>query len=188
MGSPNTSDAEIRKHLNAGRYAEAFELVVSAYQHKVFRLAFSILGNVALAEETAQEVFLRVWRALPAYRGQSSVSTWIFSIARNSALTAWNNAAERRSISLDETAGRMAAEARNAAWRRPTGGPDVARLVAQLPEKYRRVIALFYMEEKSYEEVARLLGLPMGTVKTYLHRARKELAELLSEAGWNTNV
>jgi len=65
-------------------------------------------------------------------------------------------------------------------WRVPAGSRaqeiDLPLLLAQLPEKYRQVVVLFYMEERSYEEVARMLDLPMGTVKTYLHRARKELA------------
>ena len=59
---------------------------------------------------------------------------------------------------------------------------DVARLVDELPEKYRQVLRLYYMEEKSYEEVARLLDWPMGTVKTYLHRARRQLAEAVSRS------
>jgi RNA polymerase sigma-70 factor, ECF subfamily len=173
-------DEEIRAHLDKERWTEAFELVVRQYQTKVFHLAFSMHGNREQAEDTAQEVFIRVWRALPAYRGASSVSTWIYSIARNTCLTALKSAGARRTMSLEDPGTRAAAERRadphdrDSAERRHA--PDLRQLVGDLPEKQRQVVALFYLEEKSYEEVSRVLGIPLGTVKTHLHRARKELA------------
>jgi RNA polymerase sigma-70 factor (ECF subfamily) len=177
---PSPRDQEIRTHLDEKRYTEAFELVMAQYQHKVFRLAFSMLGNQALAEETAQDVFVRVWRALAGYRGLASISTWIFAIARNACLSARRSRSGRPTVSLDEPAVRVAAEASgHTAPHDELREPDLARLIARLPEKHRQVITLFYMEEKSYAEVARLLDLPMGTVKTHLHRAKKELAEAI---------
>jgi RNA polymerase sigma-70 factor (ECF subfamily) len=82
----NPMDEEIQTRLVGKRYTEAFELVMTQYQNKVFRLAYSMLGNRELAEDAAQEIFVRIWRALPGYRGLSSVSTWIYSIARNRCL------------------------------------------------------------------------------------------------------
>src|SRR5713226_2668211 len=91
---------EIRRHLNAKNYKEAFELILQRYQRKVFRLAYSMLGNEALAEDMAQEIFLRVWKALPAYRGQASLSTWIYTISRNTCLSRRKQAASNsRSLS-----------------------------------------------------------------------------------------
>ncbi len=174
-------DEEIQTRLDGKRYTEAFELVLAQYQNKVFRLAYSILGNRELAEDAAQEIFVRIWRALPGYRGLSSVSTWIYSIARNTCLTALKNGSVRRALSLDEPQVRDAFEARQLARRDEFRGPDLAYLVSQLPEKYRQVNTLFYMEERSYEEVARMLDLPLGTVKTYLHRAKKELAAAMRQ-------
>lgn len=171
-------DEEIRARIAAKRYTEAFELALEQYQHKVFRLACSMLGNRALAEETAQEIFVRVWRALPGFRGESSVSTWIFTITRNTCLTALKNESTRRTMPLGEREGQTL----RASAREESRGPDLPHLVSQLPEKYRRVITLFYMEEKSYDEVARMLDLPIGTVKTYLHRAKKELAAAVMES------
>jgi RNA polymerase sigma-70 factor (ECF subfamily) len=172
-------DEEIRTRLAAQRYTEAFELVLLQYQNKIFRLAYSMLGNRELAEEAAQEIFVRIWRALPGYRGLASISTWIYTIARNTCLTALKSDSGRRTLSLDEPKVRDAAEGRRAMQRGEPRGPDLPYLVSRLPEKYRRVIMLYYMEERSYEEVARLLDLPLGTVKTYLHRAKKELAAAL---------
>jgi RNA polymerase sigma-70 factor (ECF subfamily) len=101
------------------------------------------------------------------------VGTWIYSIARNVCLTAISRRAARPPVELREAAQESQAAA-------PTC--EVLGLVEQLPEKYRQVVMLYYMEDKSYEEVARVLNLPIGTVKTYLHRARKQLVTLAQEA------
>jgi RNA polymerase sigma-70 factor (ECF subfamily) len=175
-------DDEIRARLDQKLYSEAFELLLSRYDDKVFHLAYSILGNRGLAEESAQDIFVRIWRALPAYRGLSSISTWVFAITRNTCLTALRRNRKGGMLSLEEPGVLLKVESHSAHSGRGPSGLDLPRLVAQLPAKYRQVILLFYMEEKSYDEVAHLLGLPMGTVKTYLHRARKALAAAVMEA------
>src|SRR5260370_16855771 len=101
-------DEEIRTHIYAKRYTEAFELVMAQYQNKVFRLACSILGNQSVAEEAAQEIFVRIWRALPGYRGMASISTWVYAIARNTSLSALKTASAHRTISLDQARPRIA--------------------------------------------------------------------------------
>ena len=80
-------EQEIRACLDQKRYQEAFDLLLPEYQNKVFRLAYAMLGDAALAEDTAQEVFVRIWKALAGYRGQSLLSTWIYAITRNTCLT-----------------------------------------------------------------------------------------------------
>jgi RNA polymerase sigma-70 factor (ECF subfamily) len=165
-------DEEIRAHLDRRRWEDAVELIARQYQTKVFHLAVSMLGNRELAEDALQEALLRIWKALPGYRGDASISTWVFAIARNTCLTALKSAGARKALPLETRGVERAVpmEARHA--------PDLEGLIAQLPQPQRQVVTLFYMEEKSYEEVARLLDIPMGTVKTHLHRARKELALL----------
>jgi len=153
---------------------QAFETLLAAYQDKVFRLCYSMLGDGAQAEDAAQESFLRIWKSMERYRGDAAIGTWIFLITRNVCLTAISKRGTRRSAPIEE-AERVTPPA-------PDRERDVAHLVAQLPENYRQVIMLFYMEDKSYEEVARMLDLPMGTVKTYLYRARKQLAKMVKEA------
>ena len=173
-------DEDIRTYLDASRYREAFELLLDRYQHKAFRLAYSMLGNEASAEEMVQDTFLRIWKALPSYRGDASLSTWIYAITRNRCFTGRKDLRERRSISIEEHGVKAAVDSLLA---RPEGRerlPDSATLLAQLSPPYREVLRLFYLEEKSYEEVAAMLSLPIGTVKTYLHRARKQLARPLA--------
>jgi RNA polymerase sigma-70 factor (ECF subfamily) len=165
---------EIRECLERHAWLEAFELIVKGYQTKVFHLSFSIVRNREQAEDTTQEILLRIWRALPSYRGASALSTWIFAIARNAALTALTRGLARRAVSLEEPAVQAAALARPAPAAPSLGALET--LVGALPEKQRQIVTLFYMEEQSYEDVARLLDMPLGTVKTHLFRARKELA------------
>jgi RNA polymerase sigma-70 factor (ECF subfamily) len=168
------ADEEITSLLASGRRTEAFEALLTAYQDKVFRLCYSMLGDRAQAEDAAQESFLRIWKSMERYRGDAALGTWIFSVTRNVSLTAISRRAARRSAPIEE--------AERAAPQAPSKERDMMRLVAQLPENYRAVVMLFYMEERSYEEVARMLALPVGTVKTHLHRARQQLANMVKEA------
>ena len=153
-------------------------------------LAVSIVRDPALAEDLSQTTFVKVWQALPKFDGRAALSTWLYTIARNTCLTAVER--ERRIVPLEdfaevadddgdpmvfgtaqagvETAGQAAAEY------------DVAKLLEQLPEPYRRVVVLFYLEDRSCEEVGELLSMPTGTVKALLHRGRKRLAALAGES------
>jgi RNA polymerase sigma-70 factor, ECF subfamily len=159
--------------------AEEFDRIAGEYQDRIFRLACSMLGDRAAAEEAAQEALVRIWKGLPRFRGESSLSTWIYAVTRNACLTALSRAGPRTE-SLEEPASRRAAESRSAAGWTAAPAPDVAALLDRLPAKYRQVVTLFYMQEKSYDEVAAMLDLPVGTVKTYLFRARQSIAEELA--------
>jgi RNA polymerase sigma-70 factor (ECF subfamily) len=172
-------DDDIRQHLDARQYREAFELLLERYQAKVFRLACGLLRNESAAEDMTQDVFLRIWKALPGYHGGASLSTWIYTIARNACFTELKR--RRPTLSLDEPdLGEILEKEPELHVTPESEGAemDVEIMLAELPEKYRRVITLFYLEQKSYEEVGAMLGIPMGTVKTFLHRAKKELLKI----------
>jgi len=94
-------DEDIRTYLDASRYREAFELLLDRYQHKAFRLAYSMLGDEASAEEMAQDTFLQIWKALPSFRGDASLSTWVYAITRNRCLTGRKKLRERRAVSIE---------------------------------------------------------------------------------------
>jgi RNA polymerase sigma-70 factor, ECF subfamily len=169
-------EQQIRARMQQRLYSSAFDIIVRHFSDKVMRLCYSILGNRALAEEITQDVLVRIWRALPSFRGEASIATWIYTIARNTSLTAAKRVRAATSVSLEEPLVRTQVEQRAFS---PTVTSDLPKLLSALPENHRRVMMLFYMEEKSYEEVARLLDLPIGTVRTYLHRGRKTLAALM---------
>ena len=171
-------DDDIQQRLDARLYAEAFELAVERYKDKVFRLAFSMMRNETQAEDIAQDAFVKIWKALPGYHGGASLSTWIYTITRNTCLTELKKRSTRPTVSLQEPDMEAAADSIPALQSRAadtSAEMDAETLLARLPEKYRRIITLFYLEQKSYEETAALLGIPLGTVKTLLFRAKKEL-------------
>jgi RNA polymerase sigma-70 factor, ECF subfamily len=176
------TDVDIHQRLQARQYREAFQLLLPRYRDKVFRLSVSMLHNRAHAEDTTQDILLRVWRALPGYGAQAALSTWIYAISRNACLSELRKKRPLVSIDGDEDEfdGEVAALACSDADDSAT--VSVTQLLDRLPERYRRAVTLFYMEDKSYEQTAASLGLPLGTVKALLHRARKRLIDLTREA------
>jgi RNA polymerase sigma-70 factor, ECF subfamily len=172
-------DPEIEQQLAAGQHDRAFDLVVSAYKDRVFRLAMSILREHAAAEDAAQEAFVRIWKALPGFDGRAALGTWIYAISRNTCLMELRR--RRPTVSLDDPDSTDAQHAESSIASGPAADPErdnLLRLLAQLPRNQQEAVRLFYMEDRSYEAVAESLGMPLGTVKNLLHRARKRLAEL----------
>jgi RNA polymerase sigma-70 factor (ECF subfamily) len=169
-------ETEVIGKVSAGRRDEALELIVRAFKRKVFGLALSYLRDRGGAEDVAQEVFIKVWKALPQFDGRATLSTWIYAITRNTSFTALRG--RRASVSLSDPDVLASVEAMDAKSG-PSGaeleGDALLRLVEQLPEKQRQVVTLFYMQEQSHEEVSAMLAMPVGTVKTLLHRARERL-------------
>ena len=174
-------DEPIVAALRAGRSTEAFDALVGEYRRRVFGLAYSIVGDRDAAEDVAQEVFVKLWRALDGYDGRAQLSTWIYAITRNTAISALRR--ERPSSSLSDPAVQAEAEAHTAPDI-PYDGADALhallwRAVAKLPGSQRQAVILYYQDERPVEEVASMLGIPVNTVKTHLHRARARLADLL---------
>jgi RNA polymerase sigma-70 factor, ECF subfamily len=176
------SDADISRRLQTGDFREAFALLLPHYRDKVFRLCFSMLQQRAWAEDVSQDVFLRIWRALPGFAGQSSLSTWIYAISRNACLSELRKKRPQVSIDDDEDGYHPEITALSVADADDSATVSVGQMLDQLPERYRQAVTLFYMEDKSYEQTATSLGMPLGTVKALLHRARKRLIELAKDA------
>lgn len=176
------ADAAIQEYLQAKRFRDAFALLLPRYRNKVFRLCFSMLQQRAWAEDVSQDVFLRIWRALPGFAGQSSLSTWIYAIARNACLSELRKRRPQVSIDDDQEGYHPEIMALAVSDADDSATVSVTQMLDQLPERYRQAVTLFYMEDKSYEQTAASLGMPLGTVKALLHRARKKLIELAREA------
>jgi RNA polymerase sigma-70 factor, ECF subfamily len=149
-------DAAIEAHLAAGRYARAFDLIVPEFRDRVFRLAFSILKERAAAEDT-----------------------WIYAITRNTCLMELRK--RRPTVSFDDPDSLEAQHAATSIATGPAGDPErdnLLRLLETLPANQQQAVRLFYLEDRSYDAVAAALGMPLGTVKNLLFRARKRLMEL----------
>jgi RNA polymerase sigma-70 factor (ECF subfamily) len=165
---------DVSQLLAQRRYDEALQRLLDGYEQKVFRMAAVMLRDRALAEEVTQDIFLNVWRVLPRYDGRAAVSTWLYTIARNACLSAVRRQRYRRVTSLDDIAEPSSVPAQSV-------DSDLLRCVARLPEVERQVVTLFYWEDRSVVDVAAALGMPEGTVKSHLHRARQALGRMLED-------
>jgi RNA polymerase sigma-70 factor, ECF subfamily len=179
-------DRDILALLQSGAVGPAFQLTLARYQDKVYRLCCALLRDPSAAEDAAQESLVRIWKAIGGYDGRASLSTWIYTITRNRCLTAIERRRELASLSDDAVAAEAESQVHtmSAADDAPPEGSELLReLVDLLPERYRRTLTLFYYEDRSVSEVASMLGMPEGTVKTNLSRARAALAEQLRRRG-----
>jgi len=163
---------DVQRLLEERRYDEALETLLGRYEQKVFRLAVTMLRDAGRAQEVTQDIFVKLWRAFPAYDGRAAVSTWLYAIARNTCLSALRAQSYRQTMALNEAPEPSAPSAMTPAL-------DWERMLARLPDTQRHAITLFYFEERSITEVAAMLGVPEGTVKSQLHRARRALADML---------
>ncbi|MDB6130100.1 MAG: sigW 1, partial [Verrucomicrobiales bacterium] len=140
-------ESHIRQLLSAQQWREGFEGIVVLYQEKVFHLALSMTRNSATASDMTQDVLLRVWKALPLYNGTASLSTWIYTIARNVCLTELTRAKRRAACSLDnpemvDSILKVAAPEKNSFGIEA----DLETLLQQLSDREQRVLRLFYLE------------------------------------------
>ncbi|WP_373049395.1 sigma-70 family RNA polymerase sigma factor [Vulgatibacter sp.] len=164
----------------------AFAALLRLHQDRVYDLLVRMLGDKAEAEDVTQEVFLAFHRALPRFRGESRVSTWLFRIAKNHCLNRIKYLGRRgasRQVPLEDADDPAAAEGPERPDRtleRRRTDERVQAAIAALPEEQRLVVVLREIEGLSYEEIAEVLEQPEGTVKSRLHRARLALARSLA--------
>jgi RNA polymerase sigma-70 factor (ECF subfamily) len=176
-------------------FEDGFRTLVARYQRPVYNLLARMLRDPALAEDLTQETLLKAYGHLSSFDARFKFSSWIFRIAHNTAVDALRRR-PRRETSLDDPGPRERArvdqalvDPRSDAGLRSAERRDLARVLEaaldRLRPEYRQVVVLRYHEDLSYEEVAGITSLPLGTVKSYLHRARAEMAEFLVARGWN---
>ena len=155
----------------------AFQELVDRHKDLVFALIARTVQDRSRAEDLAQDVFLRIHRGLPYFRGEARLSTWIYRIVANVCLQDHGRAP--KTTPIDD---QRAAQAVSVADRQFTDLEVRDRLekaVARLPAHYRLLIAAHYLRGVQYEELAEALQLPLGTVKTQLYRAKQQLRRLL---------
>jgi RNA polymerase sigma-70 factor (ECF subfamily) len=172
---------------------DAFTEIVRRYERPVFSLVVRMVKDPAVAEELAQEAFLKAFRSLGTYEPERKLSSWLFKIAHNTTID-FLRRKRPETVPLEA----QADDERGLGERLPdisTPSPQVeaesselgralAAAVRRLRPEYREVILLRFQEGLAYQEIGEVMGLPLGTVKTYIYRARKELAGLLGELGW----
>ncbi|MBI2408539.1 MAG: sigma-70 family RNA polymerase sigma factor [Gemmatimonadetes bacterium] len=188
---PNLPDADVARLAQRGREA-AFRELVRRYERPVFSLVFRMVRDSATAEDLAQDTFIKVLNHIDKYRPEFKFSSWLFKIANNVAI----DHLRRRhldTISMDgspnaATAADIEATSFDIADHSESAldvmeakelGSAIERAIGSLRPEYRSCIMLRHVEGRSYEEIAATLDLPLGTVKTYIHRARHQLREAL---------
>jgi len=165
--------------------SEAFAQLLAEQQDYVYTLARRLLRHPEEAADVTQEVFLKVWQGLPAFRGDARFRTWLYRIVTNHCLNRLRSLKGKpNTVSLDKmNTERIRDQVPGPyakAWQREQQEMIWGK-VEQLPEKYRAVLNLYYQQELSCREIAEVLGIPIGTVKTHLHRARTALANALPQ-------
>lgn len=155
--------------------ARAFESLVRAYQADVWRLCLHLMGNPSQADDVTQDAFVRVFRFLPRYRGDSKFSTWVFAIARNCALDELRKTKRRQLLFERAHMQRQVVQVEQSTT------VEVRDALAALSLELREPIVLIDMLGESYRDAANVLGVPEGTVKSRVHRGRSQLAEALGE-------
>jgi RNA polymerase sigma-70 factor, ECF subfamily len=195
MSLPNVTSASIEQDDAALVIAskagdqDAFALLVQRHQRRVFNLVYRMLQQYEEANEVTQETFFAAWQGLSSFRGDARFSTWLHRIAYNCALkqieqrnrdTALQMAIQAEAVDNDERVGaELEIHDRQAL---------VREHISTLPAKYRVVLVLRHLQDMTYEEMAEILTMPIGTIKTHLFRARNLLKERLEafDQEWKT--
>ena len=195
MPLPELDESKLIERLVA-RDERAFNDLVRAYDRRVFALVLRMIGNRAEAEDLAQEVFVQVFKAIGSFRGESKLSTWIYRIAVNLCKNRTKYLRVRHSDEQDELEA-VAERVPMGEVRRANVGqverPDemmagrqveqiVQQAILQLPDAFRECLVLCDVEELSLKEIVDITGLPEGTVKSRIHRARAQLKEIVERA------
>jgi RNA polymerase sigma-70 factor, ECF subfamily len=177
MTQPEPADGDLVALALRG-HGDAFATLVERYDRAVYHLAYRTLHDVEEARDVAQEAFFKAFRSLRTFKPGAKFSTWIFAITYHACCDRLNRRKRYSNETLPERADSAAGPEQ-----RVIALDEAQRLRAAidaLPEKYRSVITLYHLQGRQYEEIAQVLGLPMGTVKTHLFRAKEQLRRLLS--------
>ncbi len=184
---PNQPDSELVARSLRGD-ERAFRDLLARHHGVAYAVVRSILGDRDDVDDVMQLVYLKAYKGLAGFRGDARFSTWLYQIARREAIDA-STSRRRDTADIDDIP--LAAPASDAADR-PLRERDtrewLERAMAELDEGHRTAIELRYMAEKPYDEIAALMGLPEGTVKTYVHRGKIELKRILSRPAWRARA
>jgi len=178
------NEESLLKKITSGE-KEFFGELVLKHQDFIFNVVKNYVRFEEEARDITQEVFVKAYENIDKFRGDSRFSSWLYRIAYNLSIN-WSERKRDREIQLDdEFAETLVSEEDpvDLAFEKELLAADINRVIEELPEKYRIVIKLYYFEEKSYQETADTLGIPINTVKIQLLRAKK----IITEKMWENN-
>jgi len=162
---------------------KAFRDLIERYHSTAYAVVRGVLGDRDEVEDVLQMVYVKIHRGLSGFRGDAKFSTWVYQIARNEAI----NLVKKRRLDTapleDVQVEAPGGESPEATYRRGQLGEQLERALQHLEENQRTALELRYMGERSYEEIAETMGVPLGTVKTYIHRGKAELKKVMTRLG-----
>ena len=164
--------------------ANAFAFLVETYETSVYRLALRMCGNAHDAEEVAQEAFVAAWKGLPAFRGESKFSSWLYQLTTNAAIDFLRREKRHRAaVPMEDEPEPATPDTPQQAVEESEVRQALQQALDTLTPEHREIFLLRQMRQLSYEEIGRLLGLEAGTVKSRLSRAKKQLRQILTQKG-----
>ena len=161
----------------------AFGELVERYKNLVYAMVWRLTSDRGQVDDLAQEVFLKVYRGLPYFRGEARLSTWIYRIVANVCSEARSQRRVEEPLNPREDGGNVEPATDDQAFAGIEVRDRVEKALAQLPEPYRMIVAAHHLQGMQYEALAEALNIPLGTVKTHLHRAKRRLREILEQQG-----
>jgi RNA polymerase sigma-70 factor (ECF subfamily) len=179
LALPGASDHELVARAQHGDQ-KAFRRIIENHHSMVFAVVRGVLGDSDEVEDTVQNAFIKIYRGLPRFEGRSKLSSWIYQITKNEAL---NTASRRRPevVSVEDLDLAGPAGTGPEEQYRDRRLRDVLELyMARLDESQRIALDLYYMGERSYNEIAEIMEIPVGTVKTHIHRGKLELRRMMT--------
>jgi RNA polymerase sigma-70 factor (ECF subfamily) len=172
-------DRDLVRRAQAGD-TDAFSELVRRHERVVYNLAFRFMRNETQADDMAQEAFLKAFRLLKGFRAEARFSTWLYRVTSSVCLTEISRRKRRGEVEL--TPGHLSGPETAVEPAQPTDTHEIIRrCVTRLPERYATIMTLYYLKEVSYEEIAEMMNIPMGTLKTWMHRARRQLRTIVEQ-------
>lgn len=171
------SDLELVNQTKSGD-PEAFSELVRRHQHIIYNVAYRFMREPALAEDMAQEAFVKAYRLLKGFRGDCSFSTWMYRVTCSVCLTELGRRKRRGEVELQPHHDQENAIHPNTNFDMPE---HIRRCVQMLPDRYATIVTLYYLKGVNYEEIAQVMDVPMGTLKTWMFRARKQLRKIVEK-------
>ena len=186
MQTRNQNHSDERSIIHAVQQGDqrAYQELVETYQHKIFSLAMRLLHNKQEAEEAAQDAFVKAYFSISSFRGEAKFSTWLYRIAYNTALNRRKNVHADDPVDDSDTILDSLEHSTNhvqTSLERSELSSVIEQFLTTLPIQYSSVLTLFYLDDLSYEEIAKITGMSLSTVKVKLFRARAALKKKIAK-------
>ncbi len=175
--SSETSELELVRRSQKGD-TEAFAELVRKYQQIVFNISYRFMRDTNLAEDMAQESFLKAFKHIKGFRGDCAFSTWLYRVTCSVCLTELNKRKKRAEVELQPNTPVGSIETKVSEYEI---AEKIRKCVTYLSDRYATVLTLYYLNGIPYEEIAEIMDIPVGTLKTWMFRARKQLRKIVEK-------